>query len=148
MTKDVIVSISGLHFAAEEPAGDKEALEIITPASYYQKNQKHYIIYEELAEGTLGAGKTTMKITGGRKFEIIKSGAANTHMVFEEDCISVTDYKTPFGDMLVGVHTRSVKVRIEEEYMKVRINYSLDVNEEYLTDCEITVNVKSVGAAV
>ena len=44
MTKDVIVTISGLQFAQET---ETEPVEIVTAGSYYKKNGKHYIIYDE-----------------------------------------------------------------------------------------------------
>lgn len=48
MTKDVIVTISGLQFAQET---ETEPVEIVTAGSYYKKNGKHYIIYDEVMEG-------------------------------------------------------------------------------------------------
>ena len=51
MTKDVFVSISGMHEEiAETPAVERdeaEAIEVVTPGSYYFRNEKHYIVYDE-----------------------------------------------------------------------------------------------------
>ena len=49
MTKDVLLSISGLHqdVTGIEAQGDEpgsEPIEVIVPASYYEKNGKHYVI--------------------------------------------------------------------------------------------------------
>ena len=45
MTKDVFVSISGMHEEiAETPAVERdeaEAIEVVTPGSYYFRNEKH-----------------------------------------------------------------------------------------------------------
>ena len=49
MTKDVLISISGLQFAEGE---NSEPVEVITSGSYYKKNGKHYILYDEVAEDT------------------------------------------------------------------------------------------------
>ena len=40
MTKDVLISISGLQFAGGE---NSEPVEVITSGSYYKKNGRHYI---------------------------------------------------------------------------------------------------------
>ena len=53
MTKDVLVSISGMHeeivaVAPEIEEDENEAIEVVTPATYYLKNGKHYIVYEEV----------------------------------------------------------------------------------------------------
>ena len=141
MTKDVLISISGLHYDETE---EEQQVEVITPASYYLKNGKHYVIYDELLEGVPGTIKNTVKITGDTKFEIWKSGLADAHMVFEKGRINMTSYATPFGDMLVGIHTKDMRVKVEEELIHIEINYALDVNNEPLSDCEITVNIKGV----
>ena len=50
MTKDVLVSISGMHeeivAVTPEVEDENEAIEVVTPATYYLKNGKHYIVYE------------------------------------------------------------------------------------------------------
>ena len=67
MTKDVLVSISGMHeeivaVTPEVEDDENEAIEVVTPATYYLKNGKHYIVYEEVVEGTSGVIKNRIKI--------------------------------------------------------------------------------------
>ena len=50
MTKDVLIKISGL----QAMDGESDDVEIITAGDYFQKNGKHYIIYEEAMEGFEG----------------------------------------------------------------------------------------------
>ncbi len=57
MTKDVLLSISGLQFAAKEEE-DVEPVEVITAGGYYKKNGKHYIMYDEVMEGLKGTQGT------------------------------------------------------------------------------------------
>lgn len=144
MKKDVLISISGVHTGIYDDEAGSEPVEIITPASYYLKNGKHYIIYDEVVEGVPGTVKNTVKITGDTLFEISKSGLASTRMVFEKDKINMTNYQTPFGEMLVGIHTRDMTVDVQEDHIDVNISYALDVNNEPLSDCQIKVNVRSV----
>ena len=47
MTKDVLITIRGVHTVDEE---DND-VEMIVRGDYYQKNGKHYVLYEELIEG-------------------------------------------------------------------------------------------------
>lgn len=142
MTKDVLISISGLHYDALD--GEGQPVEVITPAAYYLKNGKHYVVYDEMVEGMPGTIRNTIKITGDYMFEIRKSGIADTHMVFEKDRINMTNYATPYGDMMVGIHTKDMKVNVEEENIDVSISYALDVNNEPLSDCEIKVNIRGM----
>lgn len=70
MTKDVLVSISGMHeeivaVTPEVEEDENEAIEVVTPATYYLKNGKHYIVYEEVVEGTSGVtgSRTELRLT-------------------------------------------------------------------------------------
>ena len=147
MTKEVLLTISGLHFDtfSEETEEENEPIEVITPATYYLKNGKHYVLYDELVEGMLGSIKNTIKITGDSKLEMKKSGIANTNMVFEKEKINVTQYDTPYGEMMVGVYTKDMKVNVEEDNIDVSIAYALDVNSEKVADCNIEMNIRANG---
>ena len=60
MTKEIILTISGLH----ETDGDVDApIETMTPGQYYMKNGKHYVVYDEVLEGLEGTVKSTIKFT-------------------------------------------------------------------------------------
>ena len=43
MTKEVMVTISGLQMAGEE----EDAIELVHIGDYYEKNRTHYILFEE-----------------------------------------------------------------------------------------------------
>ena len=63
MTQDVLLTISGLHEMGDlnMESEDDEVLETITPAKYYLKNGKHYILYDEVVEGISGIIKNKIK---------------------------------------------------------------------------------------
>ncbi len=145
MTKDVLVSISGLHQDAmsDLPEDNNEPIEVVTPASYYCRNGKHYVIYDELMEGTPEVIKNEIKITGNDSLEIIKRGSANSHMVFEKNRKNLTYYQTPYGQMLVGVNTKNMEVKVTDKNIDVSLDYELDVNHEPMADCTIKMNIVS-----
>ena len=147
MTKDVLISISGLHFGAGEEIGEGEPVEIITPAAYYLKNDRHYVLYDEVVEGVPGTVKNTIKIIGDSLFEVRKSGIANARMVFEKGRMNMTAYETPYGEMMVGIHTRDITTEVSEDRIDVHISYALDSNSEPLSDCEIDVTIRPVQPA-
>jgi len=130
---------------ADVPDEENEPIEVITPATYYLKNGKHYVLYDEVVEGMLGSIKNTIKITGDSKLEMKKSGIASTNMVFEKEKMNVTQYDTPYGEMMVGVYTKDMKVDVTEQNIDVSIAYALDVNSEKVADCEIVMNIKANG---
>lgn len=145
MTKDVLVSISGMHMGivSTQPDEEDEPIEVVTPASYYCRNGKHYIIYDEVLEGMAGTVKNKIKITGDTSMEIMKSGETGTHMVFEKNRKNLTYYKTPYGQMLIGINTKNMRVNVSEDNVNVSVDYELDVNHEPLADCRIRMNITS-----
>lgn len=148
MTKDVLLSISGLHYDVtgimdDENEEENVPIEVITPAVYYYKAGKHYVVYDEMVEGLPGTIKNKIRITDSRMVEILKTGLANAHMVFEKDKINMTQYETPYGELLVGIHTRDMKVEESEDLIDVRVVYALDVNGEKLADCNIVLQIRS-----
>lgn len=143
MTKDVLISIIGMHIdIVNEGETGNEPVEVITPASYFFKNGKHYIVYDEMAEGLSGVTKNKVKITGNEKLEIIKSGIINAHMVFEKGKKYHTNYETPYGQFAMGFYTKDLKITEEEEKISIRVNYNLELNDEIITVCTIQITVQ------
>ncbi len=149
MTKDVLISISGMHTSAIDKRDlTDEPIEVITPASYFCKNGKHYIIYDEVAEGLQGATKNKIKISGNDTIEIMKSGLANTHMVFEPGKKHLTNYNTPYGWLTMGIYTKDIEILEEEELIYAKINYNLDINEEAVAEAGIRISITPASAGV
>ena len=77
---------------------------------------------------------------------MMKSGVSNVHMVFEKNKKNLTYYQTPYGQLLIGIHTTEMEVDVTEDNINVKVGYALDVNHEPLADCQIRINVKSKDA--
>ena len=138
MTKDVLIKISGIHMMDDENSD----VEMVVRGDYYQKNGKHYVLYEEVMEGFEGTVKNVIKISPS-SMDIIKKGLANTHMQFEKNKKNLSCYTTPLGDMVVGIQANRIRVKEETDSLMVDVDYSLDNNYEHLSDCTIRVDVQS-----
>lgn len=146
MTKDILISIKGLQFES----GSDEAVEMIAPGEYYMRNGKHYVLYEEMAEGMDGShdiSKNTLKISE-HSVEIMKKGGSNVHLVFQENQKNMTYYTTPFGQLLISIFTNHIAVKEKEDVIEVKLRYDLEINQSYVSDCEITIYVMSKDAQV
>lgn len=147
MEKDVLVSIQGLQFAAEEvqeASTDEELdkIETICPGQYYFKNNTHFVLYEELLEGFDEPVKNMMKIREN-EFILNKKGAINVQMVFTEDKKTMTDYNTPFGNILIAIDTQQIRITETPECIEVHIEYGLEANYQFIADCSITIKIKT-----
>lgn len=143
MTKDVLISLRGLQF--DQSDSDAEAIETIMPGSYYEKNERHYVLFDEVMEGLPEPVKNRIKF-GGHTLELTRSGAVNVHMIFEENRKNMTSYHTPYGNILIGIDTKKIHITQESDRIVVNVDYALDVNYEYLADCQIVLDIKSKGS--
>ena len=138
MTRDVMVSVSGIHTVDGE-SGD---VAVVTSGIYYKKNGKHYIIYDEFQEGLERPIRCTIKLYD-RKAAIIRGGDVRAHMEFEVGKTTVNCYSTPFGDFMIGISTNDISITESDRSISVSVDYSLDIAEEHISDCSINVEVSA-----
>lgn len=143
MTKDVLIAIKGLQF---EGAEDAEEIEVIQRGKYYQRNGSHYLVYEEPVEGSNDTILNRIKFTG-EEASVTKKGAVNTMLSFKENEKNMTNYATPFGNLVMGIHTQQIDLNVEKDKIGLNIEYSLDVNYEFLAECKISIAVTAINAS-
>ena len=141
MTKDVMVSSVNMGY---EVMLEGEEIETIQWGQYYNKNGTHYVIYDELMEGFDEPVRNTIKFKE-HEMNLTKKGLLNVYMVFEENKKNMTNYRTPYGTLLIGLDTSKVSLSEKEEEIKLDVEYSLDVNYEYLADCKIEIKIEPTG---
>lgn len=139
MTKDVLITISGIQLLDE----GQDDVEMITRGDYYQKNGKHYILYDECLEGFGGTVKNIIKASP-EGIDIIKKGAATAHMQFEKDKKNLSCYNTPLGDLIIGVKANQIRIEEQEDSLDIDVEYSLDINYQHASECNIKVSVQAV----
>lgn len=140
MTREVLLTLQGLQFDQREVDADK--IEMVTVGDYYKKNGKHYVVYEEVTEGFEQPTKNRMKISENM-LELSRNGLINMHMVFQENKKNLTNYNTPFGQILIGIDTKKIQIKEQEDNIVVDVDYSLDINYEFLSDCHIKIKICS-----
>ncbi len=142
MTKQVLLTIAGLQYMGEEM---NDPVEIVTAGDYYNRNGKHYVLYDEVVEGCTGHIQNTIKI-GEESLEVMKKGLSNVHMIFEKNKKNMSCYSTPFGNMTIGILANDIDVKESEKNIDIEVKYSLEVNYEHYADCSIQMNIKSKDA--
>ena len=141
MTKDVLVTICGLQ---NGPETDGEPIEMTVAGEYFYKNNKHYILYDEVMEGETQVTKNRIKISEGQ-MELTKHGVVNVNMMFEEKVKHITQYYTPYGALSMEIDGKKVEIKETEHEIDVKIEYGMEMNGEFVADCDISINVKSKG---
>ena len=105
MAKDVLVSVKGTQFID----GEKDSVEVITNGTWYEKNGKQYLLYEETYEGMQATTKNTVKISP-EIVEVTKKGAVSSKMIYELGKQHMSDYMTPMGLIVLGITTKDLFV--------------------------------------
>lgn len=139
MTKDVFIKIKGLQTGSET---DGEPIEMMAVGEYYFKNNKHYILYEEVMEGETKPTKNRIKVAPGY-MELTKSGLVSVHMTFEENTKNITQYFTPYGGITMGINGKKVAIEESENELNISVEYGLEMNQEFVADCNLVIQVRS-----
>ena len=137
MTKEVMVTISGLQVASE----DQDTVELVHVGEYYERNGTHYLLFEELLEGIPTPIKNVIKIKE-RYMEVQKKGAVDTKLIFEEGKSQTSTYSVPYGSFLLSTYTTGVQLTKTEEQVEAVASYRLSINGEHCADCDIRVKAE------
>lgn len=144
MTKEVLLTIKGLQVSPED---ESDTVEMLAPGEYYYRNDKHFVLYDEVTEGQEEITQNIIKFQEDY-MEITKKGPCSVHMIFEKNKKNVTYYYTPYGSLLIGIDAHEVQIEEQEDLIGVQVEYSLEVNCEHIANCNITVQVRPKGAFV
>lgn len=138
MTKDVLISISGLQFETD----DNEPIEVVTSGNYYYKNNKHYIFYDEyIDDAELELTKNKMVISDDM-ISLSKTGASSVNMLFEPGKDTVTCYNTPVGSLMIGLSNSKIDTTHSDDLIDINIAYDLSINYNHISNCSISMKVR------
>ena len=144
MQKEVLIHVRGLQMM--DAQGDQEPIEIIVPGQYYFRNGSHYLRYEEMLDDTAETTVNYIKMSPNG-VEVRKQGQVNVHMVFEEGKKNKTFYNTPYGTLQMGISATGLELKESEDGIQMKVDYALDMNEEHVADCYLTVLAQSKDSA-
>lgn len=140
MTKDVLIAIKGMQFEGET---DPEEIEVIQRGQYYERNGAHYLLYDEPVEGSSDIIKNRIKFKEN-EVQVAKKGPVNTTLTFTRNEKNMTNYVTPFGNLVIGIDTQRIALEMSEQKMDIKVDYALDINYEFLADCKISIEVSAL----
>ena len=141
MTKDVLITFSSIQ--SDIAGAETDKTESVIQGLYYKKNEKHYLLYDEVMEGFREPVKTKV-IFEENALEIIRSGPVNVHMFFEKNKTILSNYNTPYGNIPLGINTKKISVSDDNEKIAVSVEYSLESENEPLSNCNITFKIQSL----
>lgn len=138
MTKDVMISIRGLQFLENAPGDD---IETVQQGEYFYRNGSHFLLFDEYMEGFREPAKTVLRFKN-KELSLTKRGLLNVQMLFDEGKKNLSQYRTPYGMIMIGLDTSRVEIFEKREELRLEVDYVLEANYQYVADCRIVVEAK------
>lgn len=138
MTKDVKIIVLGHH---DNGDGDTGTIRTTSVGQFFEKGESRYLIYDEEMEGFDKPVHNRIKYKEGY-VELVKSGLVSSRMVFEQGKTIMTNYNSPYGELLMGVNTKSIRIAEWQDMIRIEVDYSLEVDEKEMSKSKITIKVK------
>lgn len=137
MTKEVLLAIKGLQF----DGNSQEDLLTVLPAEYYERNGKHYVIYEETSEDSSQVTRSILKFREN-ELSVMRKGEVSVNLLFEKGKRNLASYYTPFGELMVGIYTGSMELTEKENELSLQVEYDLEMNYQHLAECRMSIELR------
>lgn len=142
MEKDVIISIKGQQVY---PNSAPEVIELVT-AGKLSKSEDNSITlsYQESEVTGLEGTLTTIQVEPER-ITLMRVGAVNSQMVFEEGRKHLSLYDTPYGALSVGINTRKMRAQLDETGGDITVHYAIEIEHNQAGRSVFHINVKEAA---
>lgn len=140
--KEYLISVTGI----QEVDGEKDKIELQTVGNYMLKPGHAYIGYKEYDEENPSiSSNNIVKVENDSKVTIIRNGEIKTRLILEKGRRHQCHYRTIMGDMMIGVFAETIKNELDENGGRLYVSYSLDFNNELISNNEFYINVENKG---
>ena len=134
--KKAIIKITDRHVQD----GEEYEAELTTSGEFEITENGCRVVYSETDE-ELDNCVTTLDVEGSRKISMTRSGKYNTEMVIEKDRRHSCYYKTPYGELIMGIFAKNVLSEMTEKGGILNFSYTIDFNNTPASENELTVAV-------
>ncbi|MBQ7515715.1 MAG: DUF1934 domain-containing protein [Schwartzia sp.] len=132
----VIVRVRGEQTDTE---GETSRIEMVAEGRHYYKAGKHYVLYDDQMLDT-GEVSTVLKIEPDAMV-LLRSGVVCQEQRFAINEESVSDYRTPFGDMRMAVRTEKLDVAYGSVTGNIDVIYAMSINGQVQSQNELHIEV-------
>ncbi len=139
---EYLISVTGI----QEVDGDKDKIELQTIGSYLLKPNRAYIGYKEYDEDNPSISSNNLiKVESDNLVTIIRNGQVETRLILEKGRRHLCHYRTPAGSLMIGVSTDTINNELNEKGGKLHVSYSLDFNNELISNNEFYIDIQEKG---
>ena len=136
--KDVYISIIGKQMVD----GESDTSELHTNGTFYKDKQTYYIAYNETEASGFQGCRTVVKATNQQKVIMMRSGAAQSHLVLEYGKRCIGEYGLDGQSFSIGVTAEEIRNEFDNAGGSLYFRYRLDLNAQPLSTNEVTITVR------
>ena len=141
MERERIIQILDMQEGRDAP----EAIEVTTRGVLEGDEDDYTLRYTEYFGDGLSSN-TTIRVTGGKRVCILRTGDIDTELVVEEGRRHQSVYDTPFGSMTVGVYANAVHSAVIASGGELFMEYTVDIDGMFHEKKKMRVSVGGVIA--
>lgn len=137
MKKKAIISIS-----SNQEIDKDDLIEVITPGEFYHDVNGFHASYDETEISGMEGTRTRLLIQQD-KFMLEREGTTSTQMEFKKNNESLSLYNTPYGMLELKIHTKDLKVDVDENGGEIFVNYNLSIGGQKPQTTELRIKIKA-----
>jgi len=138
--KKVMISIKGSPAQTES---DDDAFELMTDGEYMREGGFSTFSYFESALTGLEGIQTTFDVEPDRVI-LRRGGELSGDMIFSEQQKHHFLYETPFGSILMGIDTHSIKKNMGDDGGSLEIRYDIEVDNVSVSRNLFQINIRTL----
>ena len=137
--QNYVISIRGEQ--TTDPNAAPDSLELVTDGFYKTTENGSTFSYEESELTGLEGTRTTFQVEPD-KVILTRVGTVNSQMVFQEGRKHYFAYNTPYGAMMMGVNTHTVRNHLHEGGGELEIRYAIDMDNNLVSKNTFHINIR------
>ena len=137
MKRDAIIRIVSLQRTEN---GDNSG-EMTVTGTYYCEDEKVIIEYTENNEET-GPEETTITVLNENTVSIVRNGQFSSEMTVEKSARHLTFYRTPYGELTMGIYGTNVDYSKDEKGATLKLKYELDFNNGFISENTMKIYIE------
>ena len=139
MQENYLIHIEGVAVTDGEP----ETVDLTTTGSFYIKDNKYYVCYDESAATGYDGSKTCVKVWDSGA-SITRFGRYKSCLMIEKGITNLCNYDTPAGSLVLDINGVEVESNLTEKGGQIRLAYTLNSSGILISENNITMNIKEL----
>jgi len=137
--KKVMISIKGIPALVDN---DEESFELMTDGEYSRKGGISTFRYVESELTGLNGLTTTFNVESDRVV-LHRGGGFSGDMIFSENQKHHFLYDTPFGSIMMGIDTHSIKKNMSDDGGSLEIRYDIEVDNVSVSQNLFKIDIRT-----